>query len=56
MTYTPTPAGLDRDARALIGVLAIALRNLDRMGYPPATGRRGEETSAGTWANNTGTR
>lgn len=42
--YTPTPAGLERDARALVGILANALRNLDRLGYPAADG---EESSAG---------
>lgn len=42
--YRPTPTGLERDARALIGVLAIALRNVDQLNYPAADG---EESTAG---------
>lgn len=42
--YRPTSAGLERDVRALVGILAIALRNLDRLAYPAADG---EEATAG---------
>jgi hypothetical protein len=44
MPYRPTPDALDRDARTLLLVLAIALRNMDRLHIA----RGEEETSTGT--------
>lgn len=36
MTYQPTPAGLQRDLKSILYVLAIALANLDRL-HPKAS-------------------
>ena len=44
MTYRPTPKGLRRDIVTLSMVLAVALRNMDRLNYTKAN----EETSTGS--------
>jgi hypothetical protein len=43
MTYKPTPKGLQADIYTLLRVLAVALRNLDRLRPRPSD----EETTAG---------
>ena len=47
MTYRPTPDSLERDVYTLLSVLAIATRNLDRLGYPTGGSGQPEEVSAG---------
>lgn len=45
MRYTPTtPAALQREANAVLGVLAVARANMDRLHYPTAD----ENTTTGT--------
>lgn len=50
--YRPTPAGLNRDAAAVLHILAKAHAQLDHHGVDPAT----ESTAAGSmWAHLTAT-
>lgn len=42
--YAPTPVQIERDSRAVIDVVRVALANLDLRHVPPAN----EETTAGS--------